>query len=112
VLLGGAGLLEPNELGDVVDRVQDVGEPPVRPQDRRVDRGPVAGLEAAALDLGPPDVVLLHGHGVGGQGAPDPVQGRPQVALAGGFGVVGVVGEDLEQARPRISSRTVMVSRR
>jgi hypothetical protein len=90
-------LVQAHELGDVLDPVDDVGQVPVRPQDRGVERAPVADLEPAALGFGTADVVLLHRHRVGHPAVPHPVQGGAQVPNAGGLRVVGVVGEDLEQ---------------
>ena len=45
-------LLGPDELGDVLDPVDDVGQPPIGVQHRCVVRAPVAHLEAATLGDG------------------------------------------------------------
>jgi hypothetical protein len=87
-------LLQADELGHVLDAVDDVRDPPVGADDGRVHRAPVALLEAA---VGPPDVVLLHRHRVGDTVREDPVDRGLQVPDAARVRVPRVVREDLEQ---------------
>jgi hypothetical protein len=91
-------LAQLDELGHVLDPVDDVPDAAQVVQDGRVHRAPVAHLEPAALGIRPPDVVLLHGHRVGPAGLAHPLERRAQVADAGRRRIVGVVGEDVEDA--------------
>src|SRR5260370_17251531 len=80
--------------------MDDVADLAVSVEDRRVEGTPEALLEAAALGLGPADVVLLNRHGVGGAGGAHGVERGAQVAHSVGGRVVGVVGEDVKQPAP------------
>ena len=76
--------------------MDDVGELAGVGQDRSVLRAPETLLEAAALLLGPLDVVLLHRHRVGDLLLPDPFERGREVAHPGRLGVIRVVREDIE----------------
>ncbi len=54
-------------------------------------------LEAAALGLGPANVILLQGHRVRDARLADAIERGAEVPRAGGRRVIGVVGEDLEE---------------
>ena len=96
-LLLGAALLEANEVGDVLDAVDDVFHGAARVEHRRVERAPVPLFEAASFRGRLGDVVLLDGHRVGGACLQNPLERRAQVARAGRGRILGVVGKDVEQ---------------
>jgi hypothetical protein len=93
-------LPQPDELGHVLDPVDDVADTAQVVHDGRVHRAPVAHLEPPALGLRPADVVLLHRHRVRPARLAHPLERRAQVADAGRGRIVGVVGEDVEDAAP------------
>jgi len=97
-LLAALALLQPDELGHVLDAMDDVPEPFVVVQHGRVPRAPVPLLEAAAALLRPADVVLLHGHRVGNAALAHALERRAQVADPGRLVVVRVVREHVEDA--------------
>src|SRR5438132_801203 len=66
LLVLGLEVPQAHELGDVLDPVDDPGQPAVD-HDRGVAGTPVADLEPSALRFGATDVVLLNAHHVGGE---------------------------------------------
>ncbi len=97
--VAGAGL-QPDELGDILDPMDDVQQLALRSQHRAVDRAPEALLEMAALMLRAPDVVFLERHGIGHPVADDAIERCLEIAGAGGGGIVGIVGEHVEESAP------------
>ncbi len=85
-----------HQLGDVLDAMQDRADAAVGSQDRRVDRIPIALLEAAAFGIGFADVVFLDAHHVGPAQFEDTAERRPQIGDAVGARVVRIVGKHLE----------------
>lgn len=84
-----------DQFGDLLHPVQHQGHPPVRAEDRGVDRAPVPLLPPAG-PVGVLDVVALQRHGVALPGGHHPQQRRLEVVRAGRGGIVGVVGEHIE----------------
>ena len=80
LLLVNALLFEANELGAILDAMNDVGHLLVGAKARRVKRAPMPFLEASALLLRLADVVLLDRHGVRHAILQHPFQGGSQVA--------------------------------
>jgi hypothetical protein len=70
-------LLETNELRDILDAVHDVGDVPVRAENRGIDRTPIPFLESASFRVWPADVVFLHRHGIRRPILEHPGQRRP-----------------------------------
>jgi hypothetical protein len=92
-LLRLVGPLQPQVVGDVLHPVDDEPQRPVRTEHRHVGRAPEPLLEVAP---GCADVVLLHGHHVGGPVPAHPLERRPQVLDALRAGVPGIVRENRE----------------
>ena len=90
----------PDELGDVLDLVDDEAETSRRVEDGPVHEAPEPLLVAAALGVPAPDVVPLHDHRVGDPGGPDLLERGPQVVHAAGRRIAWVVREDLEEVAP------------
>ena len=85
--------LLPNELRHVLNAMDQIHDPAVRPQHGGVDRAPVTFLEDAVR---PPYVVFLDGHGVWSDGLEHPVEGRAQFRDTRCRKVLGIIGENLE----------------
>ena len=90
-------LLEADELRDVLDAVDEIGDIAVRSQDRRIDRAPIPLFKSAALGFGPANVVLLHGHGVRHSMCQHPLQGGFQVSDSRCGRIIRIIGKDLKQ---------------
>ena len=73
-------LLEPNELRHVLDTVDNVDDPFIRPKHGRVDGTPEPFFESASLRFRLPDVVFLNCHCVRGLALNHTLQGSSQVA--------------------------------
>ena len=81
VLLALAGVqrrLRPNELGRVLEAMDDPQQLAGVREHGRVERGPVALLDASTLALGAADLVLLDIHRIGALSGDDLLQGRSQ----------------------------------
>ena len=105
-------LLEPDELGHVLDRVDDVFEPAGGVEHRRVDRAPVAHLVAAALVIGLADVVLLDGHRVGQPRERTRSSDARRLPTPVASSSSGLSGNTSKIPRPTIASRLVIVAER
>lgn len=96
VPVGARAAAGPDQLGDLLDPVNEQLDLAVRAED-----GGVAGAPVPLLPLSRPtgclDVVPLKGHGVALPGLQHPAQGGGQIAHAGRRGVVRVVREDVEE---------------
>src|SRR5688572_18410514 len=91
-------LLQTDKIGDVFDTMDNIGDPPVRLEDRRIERTPISLLESAAVGFRTADIVLLHRHRVGGSIAQNSAQGSVQVTHSCRSGVVRVVRKDVKQS--------------
>ncbi len=94
-------LLEANELCDIFDAVNDVGEFPVRAENRGIDRTPIPFLESASFRFGPADVVFLHRHGIRRSILQHSGQRRAQIRDSGRGWVIGIFRKDVEQVSPQ-----------
>src|SRR6266852_4366349 len=57
-------LLEADELRDVLYPVNDVGDLPVDPEDRRIDRTPIPFFKSPSVGVRAANIVLLNGHDI------------------------------------------------
>jgi hypothetical protein len=90
--------LQLDELGDVLDAMDEVPDRAVRAEHGRVHGAPVSHFDAATLRFGARDVVLLDGHRVWGSRGEHARERRPQCRDRARRGAVdGVVGKHVEQ---------------
>ena len=94
-------LLQAHDLGHVLDPVDDPRDLAGLVQDRRIERRPIALLEAAAFGVRPADVVFLHRHRVRAAELQHAHQRGAQVVDPGRGGIVRIVREHVEQAAPQ-----------
>jgi hypothetical protein len=95
-LLLGFEVLQPDELGDVLDPMDDEPERTRGVEDRQVHRAPETLFEAAAFGIRSADVIALDRHRVRYARGQDAIERRPQVRDPGRVGLFRIVGEDVE----------------
>ena len=88
-------LAQPDKLGHVDRVLDDVGDFAVRPDDRRMRRGPIAHVEPAALAGCTRNVVRYEGESIRLGGIDYALEGRPKPLTA-----FAVIGKEFEEVSP------------
>jgi len=88
----------PNEVGHILDAVDDECYFIVRSQNGRVDGAPISFFKSSTLRFRLSNVVFLHGHGVGNFSGENSLKGRTQVANSGSRWIIQMVRKNLKDA--------------